>query len=112
MAIKYTHMGLIGICQTLFTAQDNLWKFELADGRCMRKAMEYMTPFIADKKKWPKPPDVMYFEEWPVRQASLLFAGLAFDKPEYISLWRKLNPDPTVEETIRHYPIRQPALWV
>lgn len=104
--------AMAGICQILSTPQDNLWTFATADGRGMRKAMEYMLPFIADKKKWPKPPDVMYFEEWPVRHASLLFAGLAFDQPEYVALWRKLNPDPTVDETIRNYPLRQPVLWV
>ena len=101
-----------GICQILSTPQDNLWRFELADGRGMRKAMEYMVPFIADKTKWTKPPDVMYYDEWPVRHSSLLFAGLALDKPEYIALWRRLRADPTVEETIRNYPLRQPVLWV
>ena len=94
--------AMAGICQTLSTPEDSLWKFELPDGRSMRKAMEYMVPFIEDKKRWTKPADVMYFDQWPVRQASLLFAGLALNKPEYIALWRKLNPDPTVEETVRN----------
>ncbi len=93
------------ICQTLSTPSDNLF----VD---MRKAMEFMYPFIADKKTWPHPPDVMYFKEWPVRQPSLLFAGLALGKPEYIALWRTLDPDPTVEEIIRNVPIRQPVLWI
>lgn len=104
--------AMASICEILSTPADNLWKFETADGRGMRKAMEYMFPFIAEKKKWPKPPDVMFFEEWPVRHASLLFAGLALDKPVYIDLWKQLNPDPTVDETIRNYPIRQPVLWI
>ena len=104
--------AMAGICQILSSPQDDLWNFETPDGRGMRKAMEFMVPFIADKSKWPKPPDVMYFEEWPVRQGALLFAGIAFDQPTYVALWRKLNPDPTVEETIRNYPIRQPLLWV
>jgi hypothetical protein len=26
-------------------------------------------------------------------------------------LWKKLNPDPTVEEVVRNYFIRQPVLW-
>lgn len=101
-----------GICQILSTLRDSLWRFETADGRGMRKAMEYMVPFIADESKWTKPPDVMYYDERPVRQSSLLFAGLALDKPEYIALWRRLKADPTVEETIRNYPLRQPVLWV
>ena len=74
--------------------------------------MAFMYPFIADKKSWPSPPDVEYFDQFPVRQPSLLFAGLGLSRPEYLQLWRSLNPDPTVEEVIRNYPIRQPVLWV
>ena len=64
------------------------------------------------KSKWPKPPDVMYFEEWPVRQPSLLFAGLALGRPEYLTLWKGLEADPKVDEVIRNWPVRQPILWV
>ena len=94
------------IAQTL-----GLWKRQTPDGRGMARAMEYMYPFMLDKKKWPLPPDVMYDKEWPVRQPCLLWAGVALNKPEYIALWRKLNPDPTVEEVLRNYPVRQPLLW-
>ena len=95
------------IAQTL-----GLWKWQMADGRGMAKAMEYMYPYMLDKKKWPLPPDVMYDKEWPVRQPCLLFAGLALGKADYIALWRKLDADPTVEEVLRNYPVRQPVLWV
>jgi hypothetical protein len=104
--------AMAAVCQVLSTSEDNLWTFRLPDGRGMRRAMEFMVPFIADKKKWPHPPDVMYFDQWPVRHPSLLFAGLALGEPAYIDLWRTLNPDPTVEEVIRNYPLRQPLLWV
>ncbi len=99
-------------CQTLSSAAGNLWQFELPDGRGMKKAAAFMFPYIADKKKWPYPADVMYYDQWPVRQVSLLFAGLAYGETRYLDLWKTLNPDPTVEETIRNYPIRQPVLWV
>lgn len=100
------------LVQTLTTREDNLWAWQLPDGRGMAKAVAWMFPFIADKSKWPKPPDVMYFDQWPVRQPSLLFAGLALDKPEYLAVWRKLESDPTVEEVLRNWPVRQPLLWV
>ena len=100
------------VCQILSTPQDNLWTFELPDGRTMKKAMEFMVPYIADKKSWPYPPDVMYFDQWPVRQPSLLFGGLALARPEYLKLWRSLKPDSNVPEVIRNWFIRQPALWV
>jgi hypothetical protein len=100
------------VCQILSSRRDDLWAFELPDGRGMRKALAFMAPYIADKKAWPHKPDVMYFDEWPVRQPCLLFGGLALDEPNYLALWRKLDPDPTVEEVIRNYFIRQPVLWM
>jgi hypothetical protein len=100
------------IAQTLTTPKGNLWAWQLPDGRGLARAMAYLFPYLLDKKKWPNAPDVMYDNYWPVRQPSLLFAGLALDKPEYLALWRTLEPDPTEEEVIRNFPIRQPLLWV
>lgn len=100
------------LAQTLTTREDNLWTWKLPDGRGMANAVAYMAPFIADKSKWPLKADVMYYDEWPVRQPSLLFAGLALNQPDYLATWGKLNPDPGVEEVVRNFPIRQPLLWV
>jgi alginate lyase len=99
------------ICQILSTPEDDLWAFELPDGRGMRRAMAYMVPYIRDKKTWPKPPDVMYDANWPMRQASLLFAGVALKQPDYIDLWSALPADSDVEEVIRNFFVRQPLLW-
>jgi len=88
------------------------WAFATSDGRGMRKALAFMVPYIADKRTWPKPPDVQYFESWPVRHPSLYFGGRALGEPRYVALWRTLDPDPTVDEIVRNYPIRQPLLWV
>jgi hypothetical protein len=99
------------ICQILSTPEDDLWAFELPDGRGMRRAMAYMVPYIREKKSWPKPPDVMYDANWPMRQASLLFAGVALKQPDYIDLWSTLPADSDVEEVIRNFFVRQPLLW-
>ena len=56
----------------------NLWNFTTPDGRGIAKAIEYMYPYIRDKKSWTKPADVMYFEYWPMREEALLFVGLAY----------------------------------
>jgi hypothetical protein len=100
------------VCQILSTPDDNLFRFALPDGRGFATAMGYMFPFIADKNAWTHAHDVQYWNDWPVRQPSLLFAGLALEKPEYFQVWQRLNPDPSVPEIIRNYPIRQPLLWV
>ena len=100
------------LAQVLSTPNDNLWTYTTSDGRGLRRALAYMYPYIENKRSWPKPPDVMYFDQWPVRQPALLFGGLAFHEPRYIDLWNRLDPDPTVDEVIRNYPIRQPLLWL
>ena len=100
------------IAQILSTPDDDLWTFELPDGRGLRRAMAFMTPYIRDRTAWPRPADVMYNDNWPMRQASLLFAGMAFHRPDYIELWSKLPADSDVEEVIRNFFIRQPLLWI
>jgi len=103
---------LSDLCQSLSTENENLWQFTTADGRGIKKLMSFMFPFINDKSKWPYPHDVEYWNDFPARQPSLLFAGLAYKQPDYIALWKTLNPDPTVPEVIRNYPVRQPLLWL
>ena len=78
----------------------------------IKKAVDFMFPFIQDKSKWPYAHDVEYFDDLPNRQPSLLFAGLAYREPKYIALWRTLPPDPKTAEIIRNFPVRQPVLWV
>jgi hypothetical protein len=103
-------MGVL--TEILSTPRENMWTFTTADGRGMRKAMEYMVPFINDKKRWSLKPDVMYFDAWPVRHPSLVFGGRALRQPSYIALWKTLDPDPTVDEVVRNFPVRQPLLWI
>jgi hypothetical protein len=54
----------------------------------------------------------MYDTDWPMRQNSLLFAGLGLNRPEYVEVWKKLPADSKVEEVIRNFFVRQPVLWV
>ena len=54
----------------------------------------------------------MYDSERPMRQSSLLFAGLALGEPSYLELWSKLPADSDVDQVIRNLFIRQPLLWV
>ncbi len=103
---------LCGVAQSLSTEKDSLWSFSTPDGRGLRKMMEFMFPFIKDRNAWPFAHDVEHFEDFPVRNPALLFSGIAYTQPNYIALWKTLNPDPVVPEVIRNFPIRQPLLWV
>jgi hypothetical protein len=100
------------LCQILSTRDDNLWEFTLPDGRNMHRACEYIYPYVQDKSTWPKKPDVMFWEFWPVRSPVLLFGGLAYHEPKYLDTWKVLEANPTNDEVIRNLPIRHPVLWV
>jgi hypothetical protein len=100
------------VAEILSTPTIDLWNFTTPDGRGMRKALEFMYPYTKDKSTWPRPPDVMYYDQWPVRHPAFFFGGRALHESRYLELWRTLDPDPTVDEVIRNYPIRQPLLWV
>lgn len=99
------------VAEILSTPNDNLWTYTTPDGRGMRKALEFMFPYIEDKTRWPGKPDVMYHDQWPVRHPALFFGGRALGAPRYLELWTKLDADPTVDEVIRNFPLRQPLLW-
>ncbi len=102
---------MAGVCQIASTPEDNLWEYATEDGRSMRQGMEFIHPYIVDKSRWPHKPDVLHFDEWPVRHCSLIFAGLAFREPKYLRAWHKLAADPTTVEVLRNMPIRHPLLW-
>jgi len=103
-------------CQILSLAPggdaDKLWTFTLPDGRGMRKALEYMAPYIRDKSRWPHAHDVQYYDEWPMRHPSLLFGGLALGRRDDVGLWKSLRADSDVEEVVRNFFVRQPLLWL
>jgi hypothetical protein len=92
--------------------QDDLFAFTTPDGKNLRKAVEYIEPYIADKGKWPYKHDVMFWDQWPVRSPVLLFGGLAYQQPQWLDVWKRLEANPTNDEVLRNLPIRQPVLWV
>ncbi len=104
--------GMASLAQIASTANDDLWDFELPDGRGLRRGVAFLCPYIEDKSAWPYQKDVLYWDEWPVRHPSLLFAGLAYSRPDYLRLWERLEADPTTPEVLRNLPIRYPLLWI
>ncbi len=103
---------MTALAVVLSTKEENLLQFTLPDGRNLLKGVDYLAPFLADKSKWPKAPDVMYWSDWPVRQPCLIFGALVAGREDWLKLWQRLEPDPQVEEIRRNFPIRQPVLWV
>ena len=104
--------AMAGVAQIASTEEDDLWEFELADGRGLRKGMSFLYPYIEDKSSWPYQQDVLYWDEWPVRHPSLIFAALNYSDSRYLQLWKSLEADPETPEVLRNLPLRHPLLWV
>ena len=100
------------ICQVLSTEKDNLWNYSTVDGKSIKKGIEFLHPYIKDKRQWPFQKDVMYWEEWPVAQPFLVFGAMAYQQKEWFDTWKKLNHSPEVEEVLRNLPVRYPMIWM
>lgn len=100
------------ICQILSTSEDDLWEYTAAQGQSMKKGISFMYPFIKDKSIWTYPQDVMYWNDWPVAQPSLLFGAIAYNDESSFNLWKELDHNPTVAEVERNLPIRNPIIWI
>jgi hypothetical protein len=99
------------MCQILSDKDHDLWNYKTPDGKSIRKGIDYLYPFLADKSTWPLTHDVMYWDCWPVAQPSLVFGAVAFQNTEWYNTWKSLDHFPKVEEVIRNLPIRNPVIW-
>ena len=111
----YAIFNLDAVCAlatVLSTPSENLMAHALADGRGPVRGVEFLAPFLADKSKWPLPPDVMYWDDWPIRQHALIFGALASGREDWLSIWKSLPPDSAVAEVQRNTIVRFPTLWL
>lgn len=99
------------LCQSLSTPTDRLWDYSLPDGRGMRSAVAFLYPALANRATWKFPADPQLFQQLPRREPSLLLAGRAYSRPEYIETWKALPADTTSPVLLRRMPVREPALW-
>jgi hypothetical protein len=104
--------AMVTICQILSDKENNLWTYQLPDGRSIRKGIAFLYPYVADKRLWTYKKDVMYWEEWPVAQPFLVFGAAAFQRNEWFDTWKRLDHQPSNAEVVRNLPIRNPLIWL
>lgn len=102
---------LAGVCQLLSTPFDSLWNVELMDGPGVRVVAAWLYPRVEDLEKWSAVADAQFFREVPLRRPGFLFAGRAYNRPEYVELW-KSRPEAIPTPLAASVPIREPLLWV
>jgi len=100
------------LAHVLSTKENNLWEFKTANGLSLKKGIEFLYPFVADKNSWTLAKDIMYWENWPVAHPFLLFGYAAYGNQNWLTTWSNLEHFPTTAEVIRNLPIRNPILWI
>ena len=104
--------AMVTICQILSTQQDNLWEYTTDNGLNIKRGIDFLYPFIKDKSQWPYGQDVMYWEEWPIAQPTLIFASIYYENKSYFDLWKSLQHTIINQEVERNLPIRNPLIWI
>ena len=92
--------------------ENGLWNATIAGGQSIKKGVDFLLPYVRDKKSWPYKQDVMYWDQWPVAHPFLLFSAIAYDNESMFQTWAALNHYPVNEEVIRNLPIRHPLIWI
>ena len=100
------------LAHVLSTKENNLWEYKTSNGLSLKKGIEFLYPFVADKNSWTLPKDIMYWENWPVAHPFLLFGYAAYGNQDWLTTWSNLEHFPTTAEVIRNLPIRNPLLWI
>jgi hypothetical protein len=99
------------VCMILSDKNNDLMNYQTPDGRSLRKGIEFLYPYVADKNKWSYNKDVMYWDNWPVAHPFLIFGAYSFGVKLWFTTWKTLDHFPTNEEVIRNLPVRNPVIW-
>jgi hypothetical protein len=104
--------AMTALAQLLTSKNNNLFEYETENSKSLKLGLQFLYPYIKNKEDWPYPKDVMYWNDWPTKQPSLLFGGLQLKNDVYIRTWVNLPEIPNKPEIIRNMPVRNPLLWV
>ena len=104
--------AMVTICQILSNKENDLWAYQLPDGRNIKRGIAFLYPYVADKGTWPYKKDVMYWDEWPVAHPFLVFGATAYQQQEWLDTWTKLDHQPSNAEVVRNLPVRHPLIWL
>jgi hypothetical protein len=98
-------------CLTLSSKEDNLWSYE-TDGKSVNKALVFMAPYVENKSKWPKSPDLQYWDNWPVAHPSYLFGAVQQHDEFYFGLWKENKHFLQEYEIRRTLANKSPIIWL
>lgn len=99
------------VCLILSDENNDLFNYQTPQGKSLKKGIEFLYPYVADKNQWPYNHDVMYWENWPVAHPFLLFGACEYGMKSWFKTWKTLDHFPDNDEVIRNLPVRNPVIW-
>ena len=91
LSLSNSALNLEAFTMTCRIAQVNgvdLWDVQARGGAKIGTVIDYLSPYLSDPRKW-KMQQIAEFQNQGLY--SLAFAGMGLKKPEYVSLYRKLE---------------------
>ena len=107
-AMGYSTMNLAGLFELAVLGENvgvNLWEYHTKDGRSLRKALDFLIPFVSGERKWPYKQIVEYRKE--EISPLLAMASVKYHEQRHLDLARKL--DPSVADNIDVFVWLQPG---
>lgn len=94
-AMQYSTFNLLALthlAREAEAAKADLWKYNSSDGRSIRKALDWLLPYVLQERKW-EYKQIVPFNPDEIVQV-LYWAAAKYRAPEYAAAARKLSPPP------------------
>ncbi len=103
--------GFATLCYFGSDKNNDLWNYDGGKGS-LKKAFEFMAPYIKDKSLWKYKKDIEHFDELPVKTTGLFIAALAYSDNDIYTLWKNADPIKKSDEIERNFPYWTYKLWI
>ncbi len=104
--------NLVTLTHLLSSKKLNLWRYELSDGRGVRKGLDYLFPFLSGARPWPHARGLGSDRWLPVTAPFMLLASRGAGSGEWSRLWGRLPAPPADREIRRNIAIKEPYLYL
>ena len=101
-ALAYSAMNLEGLCRLAELGRQvgvDLWSYAAPDGGSIRKALDYVAPYVDAATRWPGRQITAIEPDWAV--LLLERARIAYGEPRYGALLRKIPGDVVLSHRAR-----------
>ena len=104
--------ALASLAWNLTDSSFDAWNYSLPDGRGLKLGLEFIKPYLENKSAWPYMKDVDHWDEQPYARQFMLFAAMAWNKPEWFDLWKTLNQNFKSNDSRISQSLKNPILWI